>query len=1383
MDVDAETVRRIRCKFFETCPAGSAGEESDEPRVLRDSDMHPVFPSVPGGPRLIYASLPDADGKRVPWVPGSEEELLAACVSSMTADERDDKWTVPMSELQCVLETEAFACGVAVHLLHRYPFSLLRDVSLDAKSRVHAAGQPVSLHSKVRMAVETLTRRTPAVWVAVKTERQYAEYFRSASPLEDPLAEAASATTPRSLPGIMRLGCDQPFHPNCAGLYVVAKQSLDARASFVLGSFGAYAPVRIGEPIGPLDANIVMRVRCAAKQFDYGYTIEKDGCRRGDMAFLRVPTDFCFEVNRVLRSRGGRCSLNRLLADLVAKYLPGTSEETRYVAAEKMLRLLKSVSMRNGPDLEVRRDTPWIFFKNENLSGQSLDFDEANLGKHFWRSLPALCSHWDVDLSSSLEKPEAQAFAKKLVVGFPHACDLRDVADSSYMCRSRFEHHAAASSHVQEVHAITPQERSVLHALTSGRLAAETDECTPLYKWLESKGVLHVFDVDVLRKVERLGDIVADFVKIHTHNFQVVSDLKELHQELEQTRHVLELAQRDQTCGDRARKLEAEGQLYARYVQLWEKSLLHPDDLNRYLLSWLRALNLQTAVMTRFNEMTERRINAQAKAARMANIFTRDWNTQLNRAGCNLGSVSSKSYHQSLSDGKVCRGKQLPNVMLAMIASLQESREKGIAGAASAYKDFVEDAKVEPHEVGLPASLDGGATPLSPAGSDDASPAGTGPSPPSWAGERGADSTREDRGGDEEEGGDGLGVLARPGADALYRQVKMHETSNGMPVAPACDFRKLQRRHRESEKALLRVDARHFDAEGLKKFVLPGKSLYPGEDVLRFGKGSSPGEVAVNPLEICDPTNIHVDVRDCREVLFALLTLLKYKSPENAALAVVTFTKSLVNALDLMFQLSEKGRREMFTVIRNRLQPSRPDEGGMHRLKYRTWTLFVSSVGFLNSNFDQNLNELFRVRFHRHGDPSGVVVWSSGYDESYRARAGSTVAVRELFEARVDGTGPAGGAVPLQHAPKVLVQENHGRLFRDQRALVERTRATFLEEVANLKKKKKKRKGSPTLIEMPDKVPLLKKVHLGELVEDRHGSSGAATDVTLRTMPLAAVLDPEGKAMRSFDCRPVHVMTRREELVDYDREVNDFRRRICTICLEAFSNRPLEGFNCVYRKAEREYRRNRGIDPGVSILEDSKLYSGYLEYVGRQTAESGNVRRGDVESNGMHLFHKSCIRRLIQLEALNLRSDAVRCPYCRETVYDRTEKATLLSNLNDVACRLLLNLEDQLLADRSDDEMIDLKKPGVWDAKLVPREADMKDFKQYLRLDGTRVVDGPSRREYEEHLKDYLRLQEDSLDDPGSLFADACSTEASDDLCAKARAALDAGLRQCTALA
>jgi hypothetical protein len=293
------------------------------------------------------------------------------------------------------------------------------------------------------------------------------------------------------------------------------------------------------------------------------------------------------------------------------------------------------------------------------------------------------------------------------------------------------------------------------------------------------------------------------------------------------------------------------------------------------------------------------------------------------------------------------------------------------------------------------------------------------------------------------------------------------------------------------------------------------------------------------------------------------------------------------------------------------------------------------------------------------------------------------------------------------------------------------------------------------------------------------------TDITHRMMPLGQML--EGN-MRCHDSRPVQMLSSKEDLQVYDDEINSFRKKQCLICLEPFSNRPLEGFNCLYRKMEREFKEKRGIPVHTTIREETQMYKDYLKFVSMQISNTCDARRDDVECNGMHLFHKSCIRRLIQLEALNLKSDVVQCPYCRETIYNKNDKMTVLSNMNEIACRLLLNMEDEYLAEKEDDEVVDLKRtrtdPVPDDISSAPLE--MSGFKKYLKLETGPSEKSPEKlnreatEKYVEHLKDYIRLQQDSFVEPGDLM-ECCSREADEEVLSKVEYTLVAGLTHCGA--
>lgn len=273
-----------------------------------------------------------------------------------------------------------------------------------------------------------------------------------------------------------------------------------------------------------------------------------------------------------------------------------------------------------------------------------------------------------------------------------------------------------------------------------------------------------------------------------------------------------------------------------------------------------------------------------------------------------------------------------------------------------------------------------------------------------------------------------------------------------------------------------------------------------------------------------------------------------------------------------------------------------------------------------------------------------------------------------------------------------------------------------------------------------------------------------------------ALASPE---MRCYDSRPAQLMKCKEDLHEYDNEINSFRKHTCHICLEEFSNRPLEGFNCVYRKTEKEFKDKNGIDTHVAIGKNETLFKDYLKYVSGQIATVAEETRRDVECNGMHIFHKSCLRRYIQMEALDPMTKNILCPICREIVYNQSEKMAILSNLNEVACQLLLNMEHDLLSERDDDSMINLKRDDRIRCDQACNQdlsklTGMEGFKQYVeKKDGERN----KFEEYCHHLKDYILLQGDELNEPKQII-DMCCKQVTDDMCKKVTDTFNAGYKE-----
>ena len=220
----------------------------------------------------------------------------------------------------------------------------------------------------------------------------------------------------------------------------------------------------------------------------------------------------------------------------------------------------------------------------------------------------------------------------------------------------------------------------------------------------------------------------------------------------------------------------------------------------------------------------------------------------------------------------------------------------------------------------------------------------------------------------------------------------------------------------------------------------------------------------------------------------------------------------------------------------------------------------------------------------------------------------------------------------------------------------------------------------------------------------------------------------------------------------YDEEVNDFRKTHCPICMEPFSNRPLEGFNCVYRKLEREFLKKKGL-PDQFQLENSEnhhLREEYMKYVSSRITASEESRRSD-HNNGMHIFHKDCLRRWIQLQAINIGIDEIVCPTCRYPVYDKNEKETLLCNIHDVACRLYIGISDDTNCLKCDD-IINLKKnQPSWTAPRIMHDfgklQEMKQTKAACKIDDEKSCLSKDPERFIVFLEKYIETTTPSFTD------------------------------------
>lgn len=181
-------------------------------------------------------------------------------------------------------------------------------------------------------------------------------------------------------------------------------------------------------------------------------------------------------------------------------------------------------------------------------------------------------------------------------------------------------------------------------------------------------------------------------------------------------------------------------------------------------------------------------------------------------------------------------------------------------------------------------------------------------------------------------------------------------------------------------------------------------------------------------------------------------------------------------------------------------------------------------------------------------------------------------------------------------------------------------------------------------------------------------------------------------------CRELQNKVHMNEDCKRETEINTYQKEQCQICLEPFSTRPIEGFNCSYKEAEGEFLRTKGYDGTSYLVDNGEMTTEFNAFVTEKIDKAKPVSYVD-HSTGMHLFHKDCIRRFIQMKALDSMCESICCPICRKVIYNSREKDTILFNIYDAACNLMIGLQEDVKTLQSD-EIINLKNRGNSDANI-----------------------------------------------------------------------------------
>ena len=564
-----------------------------------------------------------------------------------------------------------------------------------------------------------------------------------------------------------------------------------------------------------------------------------------------------------------------------------------------------------------------------------------------------------------------------------------------------------------------------------------------------------------------------------------------------------------------------------------------------------------------------------------------------------------------------------------------------------------------------------------------------------------------------------------------YKKLKVYETHTNFPLT----INQFQQFVKKED--TVGIDTRHMSIFDVSTFI--GNNMLPGNDIVHVGKGFDKGTVT---YELIDPTTIYINLADYKGLLFQFLYLLKYGDKNR-----ITYQNKIqvvfLNILNTLFLLNDTGFSIFQEVISKAVAScfhyKYINSPVPYETKKKIWTIFVNSVNLLNSNRCGGLNGFFAVRLCRHGDFSGTAV-KIITNESYVMPHGFQLPnVKICLEYILQNTSCSYPAI----------QYNNKTLFHEQSQLIDKLRQKYMIEIQNISMESK----SFGLVDFQPNLSCKKK----KLI---FTSSDKTLPHTVSVEDLSNSVDKTGcHPMRSFESVPSHHMSEKD-LNSYDTEINEWRQKECCICYEPFSTRPLEGLNCVYRKLENDFCVHYNISKKIIWVKNKDLLEKYIEFASNKIHEIDRPKNG-VTANGMHMFHRDCIRRHIHLSALDISKKNITCPMCQTIIYDEFQKNVILANVNEMACRLMIEMESPSITTYSTDDLINIKHHAEIDNengllqyfgchyvnaeidqdKSVNDKLEEKSNMTYFKKELKEISkDSEKLKEYEEKLKMYLDL-------------------------------------------
>ena len=1301
------------------------------PNVFKYVYSDLVFPTIPNGPRCKYIDSQ-------PWCPNNFTGLVSKCIEELKKSRSDV--IMELSEIIHNIKQKVNTEGFNIYLLPWKPFSLIGEIEIDEKIR----NNPI-LYPKVKSkegAISYIILQSLNEGGEIMSVLRRDEYFQCMKDLsdagvvlQDPLTSASENEEWIKRLHINKI--DTKFSKFSIAQYIISKSMWYNKAVNMLQKFRSYEPLFLGDE-SPIEINQIVRLQTASRLFHYDYDIEK----YSNNMYIRVPKTLRNKVVEFINKNGGRCSLNSLVRELRETY----QLDSGYFA--KVIWLLRHVSQK-AEDLTLDKHQ-LIFARNINerdemctLSGDSLDFTGENLGRFFWRSLSSLEKRFDVDLTKYENKTAPVrticAFCKHVIICFPYGCDMRHIDDLYTMCPSRFTTETDVIKHVRSDHGISRYDEEIVEKVTQNKDLINFVKNESEEDWVGR-------NLSCIENNKNVGQLLVEFIKEILTKRQWRSSLRRCLNNLEDMTESKTTILKSQINEDTGVKREMQEQkkllnISRRFLDHYDTLLLKPQRINHLLDRLYKELVRQQNVLKDYVDMCREQRRTAENASTFGKILTEDHSKLLLEAGIN---VATGSNYVNMIQRNDCKNQDDNSVVvaLAMINAIHQHDYMAADKILKMYQDKLDRADCDltkqflnlnsPNEEGEKMSNDIGMVDIS---HDISRPR--------------RDDHDDDEGGLQRIGGlggVGTGSTQTPNADqvAIYKKLKSYEKRAAVPMT-ITQFQNLTK-----AEPRFAIDARHLSVYDISKFLK--HNMLPGNNIIHVGKGF---DQSTTTYELIDPTKIYVNLADFKGLLFQFLYLLRYGEKKRILYRNKIHTVFL-NIINTMFLLNDTGFSTFDQAISKALAVCFENQCFRSPVKYETkkkvWEIFVNSIRFLNGNRFGSMNGFFAVRLCRHGDFSGTPV-KIMTGEKYVMPCGTKLPSIAICLDNILQTTHN----EIHH----VATSNNKLLFEQQANLISKLREEYRMEIKNISF------GSKTTGLIDFQPTSIKKVGM---IFPAPCSSVVANEslhpndykLSIEDIPSNVDFKTGCNPKRSYDSIPSYVMTG-DDLTLYEQEIDEWREKDCCICLEPFSTRPLEGLNCMYRKLENDFRALHGISRKIIWEQDRDLLQKYIEFASEKIEDAHRIDKG-VTANGMHMFHRDCIRRHIHFSALDISTRVIACPMCKIEIYDEYQKNVILANINEIACRLATEMDSPNITTYTTGDMMNVKCNAETDdengllsyfgchyvsaetddsqvdrmlRKQLEEKSNMTYFKKELK---ELNKDENKLKEYEEKLKMYLSI-------------------------------------------